>query len=39
LATKGYTNVYRYEDGLKDWLAAGFPAEGTNPQEPAPKHH
>ena len=29
LVERGYTNVRRYEGGLSDWLAAGFPLEGA----------
>jgi rhodanese-related sulfurtransferase len=28
LVDNGYNNVRRYEGGLSDWLAAGFPLEG-----------
>lgn len=29
LATMGYENVRDYVGGKKDWIEAGFPAEGT----------
>lgn len=36
LVTKGYKKVYRYVEGLKDWVAAGLPTEGESPNEPVP---
>lgn len=29
LVEHGYANVRRYEGGLSDWAAAGYPLEGT----------
>ena len=29
LEALGFTNVYLYEDGLKDWLKKGYPTEGA----------
>ncbi|MDP9145693.1 MAG: hypothetical protein M3N43_13555, partial [Actinomycetota bacterium] len=33
----GFTRVYDYDDGRKDWDAAGLPIEGTDPRLPAVK--
>jgi rhodanese-related sulfurtransferase len=37
LAKAGYKNVSIYREGLQDWVAAGLPTEGTNPNEPVVK--
>lgn len=37
LATMGYTNVADYQEGKQDWIAAGLPLEGENPDDPLPK--
>jgi len=34
LESFGFTDVYDYEDGKLDWLAAGLPSEGTNAERP-----
>jgi len=34
LETLGFMNVYDYKDGKLDWMAAGFPMEGTNAERP-----
>jgi Mg/Co/Ni transporter MgtE len=34
LETLGFGEVYDYVDGKVDWMAAGFPTEGTNAQHP-----
>jgi CBS domain-containing protein len=34
LESLGYSNVYRYEGGKVDWLAAGLPTEGALANEP-----
>ncbi len=36
LAAIGYKNVSIYREGLKDWIAAGFELEGSNPKDPVP---
>lgn len=33
----GFTRVYDYDHGRKDWEAAGLPLEGTDPRLPAVK--
>ena len=30
LETFGFSNVYDYEGGKKDWMKAGYPVEGSN---------
>jgi len=30
LETFGFSNVYDYEGGKKDWMEAGYPVEGNN---------
>jgi rhodanese-related sulfurtransferase len=37
LAQMGYTNVADYQEGKQDWIAAGLPLEGENPEDPLPK--
>src|SRR5260221_14657247 len=34
LETLGFRDVYDYTDGKLDWMAAGFPMEGTNAERP-----
>jgi Mg/Co/Ni transporter MgtE len=34
LASLGFSDVYDYKAGKLDWMAAGFPTEGTNSQRP-----
>lgn len=34
LESLGFREVYEYEGGKSDWLAAGLPTEGTNAQHP-----
>jgi rhodanese-related sulfurtransferase len=34
LASLGFTQIYRYTAGKADWLANGFPVEGTAAQSP-----
>lgn len=34
LESLGFSEVYDYEDGKLDWMAAGLPTEGTNAQRP-----
>lgn len=34
LGSLGFTQVYDYVAGKLDWLAAGFPTEGTNTERP-----
>ncbi|HLZ94670.1 MAG TPA: CBS domain-containing protein [Candidatus Dormibacteraeota bacterium] len=34
LETLGFDNVYEYEPGKEDWLAAGLPSEGRRASEP-----
>jgi CBS domain-containing protein len=34
LETLGFRNVCNYTDGKLDWMAAGFPMEGTNAESP-----
>jgi CBS domain-containing protein len=34
LETLGFGEVYDYVDGKLDWMAAGWPTEGTNTQHP-----
>jgi rhodanese-related sulfurtransferase len=33
LETMGFTNVYDYEEGKKDWVEAGYPVEGNEAGE------
>src|SRR6266705_36190 len=35
LESLGFTDVYDYVAGKRDWLAAGLPTEGTNAQRPS----
>ena len=37
LESMGYQEVYRYTAGKADWLAAGFPTEGTEANKPTLK--
>ena len=35
LSSLGFTQVYRYADGKADWLANGYPVEGSQARQPA----
>lgn len=36
LRSKGFNNAYRYAGGLWEWMAAGYPLEGSMARELAP---
>ena len=38
LESLGFKEVYDYESGKSDWLAAGLPTEGTSAQHPRAGH-
>jgi 3-mercaptopyruvate sulfurtransferase SseA len=35
----GFTRVRRYGGGIVDWEEAGYPLEGRDAPEPAPRRH
>ncbi len=37
LESLGFTRVYRYKPGKQDWMANGFPAEGSEISQPQAK--
>lgn len=36
LARLGYKNISIYREGLQDWISAGLPTEGSDPNDPIP---